>query len=227
MKVTTRLTLLCSTLAVALAVAVSSCENRDRSIGMNGPPGTGGGNGGAMAGTGGHPGTGGNGGAMAGTGGHSGTGGNVDAGTGTGGELDGGACRLEGEGCVAPQRCCGPLICAGICTRGVVDDAGGDATSGTGGHSGTGGAPDAAPDSQTPPSDAGPSCPASVPRSGPPNFTPFECTTLDYLLRCTYHSGETGADGPSTCDQTFACQCTGGGPSAQCFWMNTSFQTCP
>ena len=35
---------------------------------------------------------------------------------GDGGDVDAGSCRQQGDSCVAPQRCCGGLICAGICT---------------------------------------------------------------------------------------------------------------
>lgn len=54
------------------------------------------------------------GGAAGGSGGQAGTGA-----AGAGGQTDGGACRMKGESCVPPQSCCGPLVCAGVCTVGV------------------------------------------------------------------------------------------------------------
>ena len=59
-----------------------------------------------------------------GVGGASGTAG---GGPGNDGEADAGSCRLQGQSCTAPQRCCGPLICAGICTMPVSGEAGTDA----------------------------------------------------------------------------------------------------
>ena len=48
-----------------------------------------------------------------------GSAGGQTGGAGNGGGVDAGSCRLQGQSCTAPQRCCGPLICAGVCTMGV------------------------------------------------------------------------------------------------------------
>ena len=71
------------------------------------------GDGGAAAGRGGQ------GGASGGGAGVAGGGGAAGQASGDGGKVDGGSCRLEGQSCSDPQRCCGPLICTGICTIGV------------------------------------------------------------------------------------------------------------
>jgi hypothetical protein len=73
------------------------------------------------------------GGAAAGSGGQAGI-----ATAGAGGQIDAGACRMQGESCTSPQHCCGPLICAGICTMGVgqggPQDGASTDVSGDGGH---------------------------------------------------------------------------------------------
>src|SRR5438477_10347196 len=92
-----------ATLALAGSTAVSACSTSKGPTDGGVDAGGRGGHGGDTAGTGG---------AAGGTGGHAGT-------AGTGGQSDAGACRVEGESCTSPQHCCGPLICAGICTMGV------------------------------------------------------------------------------------------------------------
>jgi hypothetical protein len=90
--------------AVAGAIAAGACS------GSRGPSdaGTDGGSGGHAGGSAGA------GGAAGGSGGQAGT-----AAAGAAGQSDAGACRMQGESCNPPQHCCGPLICAGVCTMGV------------------------------------------------------------------------------------------------------------
>jgi len=54
------------------------------------------------------------------SGGNAGSGGSEGQSAGGGGQ-DAGSCRLQGQGCSASERCCGPLICAGSCSMGVSD----------------------------------------------------------------------------------------------------------
>lgn len=61
----------------------------------------------------------GQGGAAGGGAGVAGGGGNAGQAGAGGGLVDGGSCRLEQQTCSDQQRCCGPLICTGICTTGV------------------------------------------------------------------------------------------------------------
>jgi hypothetical protein len=109
---------------LAGATAAGACSSTKGSSDAGADVGGIGGFGGGAAGSGG---------ATGGTGGHAGT-----ESAGSGGQSDAGACRMEGESCNPPERCCGPLICAGVCTMGVgqngsTDGAVGDVGS-DGGH---------------------------------------------------------------------------------------------
>jgi hypothetical protein len=90
------------------AIAAGACSSSKGPTDA-GPDGTG---------SGGH--AGGGGGGSGGAGASGGTGGQAGVGAaGAGGQTDAGACRLEGESCAAPQFCCAPLICAGVCSMPV------------------------------------------------------------------------------------------------------------
>ena len=131
------------------------------------------------------------------------------------------------SGSLASALTCGPITEANaVCGGGhccMHEGTGG--APGSGGRGRSGGVPVGAGGLGGQP-DAGPQCPPAVPHLTVDPFTPFPCTTLDTALRCTYHADASGGDA-APCDQTFYCQCTGGGLSAQCAWQNMSFQTCP
>ena len=95
--------------ALASATAGGACSSTkgptDAGTEGRGSGGSGGSGGGGAGGAGG---------AAGGSGGQGGT-----AAAGAGGQTDAGACRMRGDSCTPPQYCCGPLICAGLCTMGV------------------------------------------------------------------------------------------------------------
>jgi hypothetical protein len=101
---------LCTLVGVTAVGACSSTKSSTDAGADGGGRGGHGGGGGAAGGAS----AAGSGGAAAGSGGQAGS-----ATAGAGGQTDAGACRMQGESCTPPQHCCGPLICAGVCTMGV------------------------------------------------------------------------------------------------------------